>query len=83
MPMLFCLQPNPLSTPRVPPLITLECLAKISTIVDDYQLRQAFHIVAPLWISTIKSTLTDSSTIGKTLFLWMFRRLGFPGHGDI
>ncbi len=56
-------------TKDIPRIVTLEMLSKIAVLVDYYELHDAVHFYASLWIDTLRSSLPTS--YGRDLILWI------------
>ncbi len=56
-------------TKGIPRIVTLEMLTKVAVLVDYYQLHEAVHFYASLWIDTLRHSLPTA--YGRDLILWI------------
>ena len=56
-------------TKAIPRSVTLEMLSKIAVLVDYYELHEAVHFYASLWIDTLRNSLPR--VYGRDLILWI------------
>ncbi|KAK0708456.1 hypothetical protein B0H67DRAFT_520923 [Lasiosphaeris hirsuta] len=54
---------------KVPQIVSLELLAKLSVVVDYYQLHDAFYLYACVWIDRLRAQLPDQ--YNRDLVLWI------------
>ena len=56
-------------TKAIPRCVTLEMLSKIAVLVDYYELHEAVHFCASLWIDTLR--FLPPKVYGRDLILWI------------